>query len=461
MLLLASCGFYMYFKPEYIVILAFTIVIDYWAGILIAEAPSQQLKQRYLLLSLISNIGILAFFKYYNFLDDNITGLAKVFGVGLNIPYLHWLLPIGLSFHTFQAMSYTIEVSRGNQEAERHFGIYSLYVMFYPQLVAGPIERPQNMLHQFHEEHHFSWDNLIGGLKLMGWGVFKKVVIADRMATIVDYVYADPYKWHGFALVVTLVVYAAQIYCDFSGYSDIALGSAQVMGFKLMRNFNYPFRARNIADFWRRWHISLNTWFNDYLFTPLIVNKRDWGKWGVVFAIFVTFGISGLWHGASWTFVTWGLLNGAGLAYDFLSKKFRRELSKKIPAVIYNNVSVALTFSFCCLVWIFFRASTFKTAFYVLGNLFRHGPGSGYFSLTEPSLHGQPSAYLGQPLWRLAASLALIPLLFFAEQAISYKDENHFRKLPKAVRWGVYYMMAMAVLFFGVYNTNQFIYFQF
>ncbi len=253
-LLIASCIFYMAFIPVYIFILFFTIVIDYIAGLMI-EKESGSKRKLYLILSIAVNVGLLAFFKYYNFFTENVNDLLRLLHIAYHpIPLLNIILPVGLSFHTFQAMSYTIEVYRGNQKAERQFGIYALYVMFYPQLVAGPIERPQNLLHQFHEEHKFDSQYLLIGLRLMMWGFFKKLVIADRVAQYVNIVYAYPNEFHYLNLIIAVFFFGIQIYCDFSGYSDIALGSAQVMGFKLMTNFNRPFlNSVNIGEFWRRW----------------------------------------------------------------------------------------------------------------------------------------------------------------------------------------------------------------
>ncbi len=312
----------------------------------------------------------MAVFKYYNFINANITGLYSLTGHKNPIPYLNILLPIGLSFHTFQAMSYTIEVYRGNQQPERHFGIYALYVMFYPQLVAGPIERPQNMLHQFHEKKFFDYDRVLSGLQQMLLGFFKKIVIADRLGVYVDAVYQDVQHANSISVLIALVFFSFQIYCDFSGYTDIALGAAKVMGFDLMRNFNRPFMSKNISEFWRRWHISLSTWFNDYLFTPLVINKRDWGKAGVVFAILVTFLLSGLWHGAGWPFLIYGLLYGIAVAFEFLTKKSRSRISKKMPALIYDNLSIALTFSYVSLALVFFRAGFLSKAILVYKTLF-------------------------------------------------------------------------------------------
>jgi len=248
----------MFFKPIYILILLFTIVIDYCAGILIESAAVKH-KKTFLISSLIANIGVLVIFKYYNFINDNVSVLTAFFHGNFSFPYLKILLPIGLSFHTFQAMSYTIEVYRGNQKAEKHFGIYALYVMFYPQLVAGPIERPQNILHQLHEKKDFDYERIFSGLKQMLWGFFKKLVIADRLSLYVNSVYNNHEMHSGISLGLASVFFSFQIYADFSGYSDIALGSARVMGINLMNNFNFPFISRNISEFWRRWHVSLSS----------------------------------------------------------------------------------------------------------------------------------------------------------------------------------------------------------
>ena len=461
LLLAASCFFYMFFKPEYILILAFTIIIDYFAGIWIEGQQNQRKRKLFLILSLVANIGVLAAFKYFNFVNEQVTGLARVFGYNNPIPYLKIILPIGLSFHTFQAMSYTIEVFRSNQKAERHLGIYALYVMFYPQLVAGPIERPQNIIHQFYERKVFKYENLVAGVKRIAWGLFKKVVIADRLALMVDMVYKDPSQWHGGAILLTIVLFGIQIYCDFSGYSDIALGTAKVMGYNLMENFNYPFRSKNITEFWRRWHISLSSWFNDYLFTPLVINKRDWGMLGVVFALFVTFCISGLWHGAAWTFVIFGALHGLAVIFEFVTKKRRKKISKALPAWLYNNGSMLLTFVYACTAWIFFRANSLEQAGVVLRNLFSVNEMGSYFALGKPDLHGLPSSYLGLPFWQFSFSILLIPFLFFSEWLFSYKNESRFNSLSRPVRWSTYYLIAFSILYFGVFNTKQFIYFQF
>jgi alginate O-acetyltransferase complex protein AlgI len=447
LLLIASCYFYMVFVPVYILILGFTIIVDYFAGILIDQSSGVK-RKFYLTISLVANIGVLAFFKYFNFINENISLLLSQFGINNHIPYLSILLPVGLSFHTFQAMSYTIEVYRGNQAAEKSFGIYSLYVMFYPQLVAGPIERPQNLLHQFYEKHSVTFENFSIGFRLMLWGFFKKLVVADRLSIFVSAVYENPEAYSTSMLITSVLFFAFQIYADFSGYSDIALGAARIMGFKLMTNFNTPFFSTSITEFWRRWHISLNTWFNDYLFTPIMVAKRDWGKLAVVFALMVTFGVSGLWHGAGWTYIIFGLLHGVAVCYEFLTKKFRKKLSKKVPAILYNNLSLLLTFTYVCLTWIFFRAETFSDAIIILKKIFNP---QGKFFLFDNNLNV------------IVYSLIAIVILMANDLSIhlnhgkSYFLEN---KSP-VVRMATYCFLLITILLIGVFDGGQFIYFKF
>lgn len=451
LLLVASCVFYMFFKPEYILILGFTIVIDYYAGIKIESATDPAVRKRYLVLSLIANIGALAVFKYFNFINDNITGLCNLFGVGNKIPYLNIILPIGLSFHTFQAMSYTIEVYRGNQKAERHFGIYSLYVMFYPQLVAGPIERPQNMLHQFWEKYNWDYKRVMSGLRLMGWGLFKKIVIADRLSIVVDSLYSGAYGYNTIWVVIGTFFFAYQIYCDFSGYSDIALGSARVMGFTLMKNFNYPFQAKTISDYWRRWHISLSTWFSDYLYTPIVINKRDWGKWAVVFGLVITFFISGLWHGAGWTFIIWGVLHGIAMSYEFLTKKWRKRTMARLPLWLNNTLSQLLVFLFLQFVWIFFRAPDFDSAFCVI---------RGLFNFTD---FGEQVPAMTAAI-RYSMIVGFIVLAHFLLFEKLWRNEKVQKKLLGSVwaQMAVFAYMALLFIFFGSFkNAQSFIYFQF
>ena len=371
LLLTASCYFYMAFIPQYILILFVTITVDYFAGIGLESVQGSR-RRWVLLASIAANVGMLGFFKYFNFANENIAALANFIGWNYPIENLAIILPIGLSFHTFQSLSYTIEVYRGNQKAERHFGYLALYVLFYPQLVAGPIERPQNILHQLHEEHRFEYQRVTDGLKWMAWGMFKKVVVADRMALFVNPVYDSPRDFQGPALVFATIAFAIQIYCDFSGYSDIAFGSAQVMGIRLMKNFQHPYFATSISEFWRRWHISLSTWFRDYVYIPLGGNRA--GTRRMAINLLITFLISGLWHGANWTFVIWGGLHGLYVVLNNLVEPRwirLRDLgfAKRLPSA-FDAASLLTTFGLVCFAWIFFRAANISDALYIAGNLF-------------------------------------------------------------------------------------------
>ncbi len=450
-LLLASCIFYCAFVPAYIIILFFTIIIDYFAGILIDREKGRKRKW-WLVASLISNIGVLAVFKYYNFFIDNVNALLHLSHLSAgSLPILRILLPIGLSFHTFQAMSYTIEVYRGNYPPERHFGIYALYVMFFPQLVAGPIERPQNILPQLHEEHKPNPSLIGSGLRLMAWGYFKKMVIADHLGMYVDKVYDTPGQFGGFPTLIALVFFAFQIYCDFSGYTDIAIGSARVMGYDLMKNFDRPFISKNMTEFWRRWHISLSTWFNDYLFTPLVIAKRNWGKGAVVFALLITFFISGFWHGAGWTFLIFGLLHGIAIIFEFLTKKFRLQLSTRIPAFLYGPGSQLLTFAYLCFTWIFFRSQNIHVVLTTIKNCFR-----GYDWRHPGFTTNIVNRYDFYVSIFFTLSLILLEFLLF-----SRNGRQKFLQFNLGVRLACYILLCLVILCFGLFNHSRFIYFQF
>ncbi len=467
LLLLASCYFYVVFVPAYILILFATIVIDYFAGIWIAEAHGSRRKWL-LIISLISNIGILAFFKYLGFFTGNLVGLLseagltqaaesvnayslRVLGKVLTLfgqqpvasfNVVNTILPVGLSFHTFQAMSYTIEVYRGNQKSERHFGIYALYVMFYPQLVAGPIERPQNVLWQYHTYFKYDWEQVKAGLVQMAWGFFKKVVIADRLAVVVDAAYNHVPEQNGLSLLVATLFFTFQIYGDFSGYSDIAIGAARVMGFTLMENFHTPYAARSISEFWRRWHISLSTWFRDYLYIPLGGNRVGLVRQYV--NQFIVFMVSGLWHGAKWTFVIWGALHGLYLVLARMRDRWLDRRGIRLPEEnrAYRALQVGLTFALVMLTWVFFRANTTRDAFAVL---------SGIFSLSLADVFKTP--FNGM---EMAFSVLLIGLMLLKEKA--------FYVLPtrsNAVFAGVFTILVALCYLFGFFTSSQFIYFQF
>jgi len=458
-LLLASCIFYMYFIPVYILILFLTIIIDYFAGILLENSEGKKRKW-YLIASIVTNIGILTIFKYFNFFIDNLNAISGVLGSPQTFNYLSIILPIGLSFHTFQAMSYTIEVYRGNQKAERHFGIYSLYVMFYPQLVAGPIERPQNVLPQLKKVNNFNFDNLILGLKWILLGIFKKVVIADRLALIVDEVYKDPSAYSGLSLVITCILFAIQIYCDFSGYSEIAIGTAKTMGINLMLNFRQPYFSKSLSEFWNRWHISLSTWFKDYIFIPINFHYRGLGLNGIVIAILCTFFLSGFWHGASWTFVIWGLIHGIGLVFETYTTRLRNSIFKKVRIFRLINLGTLLTFIFIALSDVCFRAIDVKQAIVIYEKIFSINS-VDYIKIANSNVHDLPPLYLGQPLWRFLIAVLMVPLIFIIDWFVETNQSIKINRESRIVQWVFYVILITVVLFFGTFDTHQFIYFQF
>lgn len=442
LLLLASCYFYMSFVPVYIFILGFTICIDYFAGIFLERATNPNTKKTLLLLSLFANIGILVFFKYFNFLNHTLDNVLSYSSNHTPFPFLKILLPIGLSFHTFQAMSYTIEVYRGNYKAEKHFGIYALYVMFYPQLVAGPIERPQNILLQFHKEHKYSFENLKSGLMLMGFGLFKKVVIADRIAEIVDRVYADPKSQNGKTLLIITILYSFQIYCDFSGYSDIGIGAARTMGYKLVNNFNVPYLSKSLSEFWGKWHMSLSTWFKDYLYIPLGGSRvRVQRKYLNLIIVFL---ISGLWHGANWTFVIWGALHGILLIVEHIKiacfKKLKFDVKSNWFKRMLQTAGIFLLVTFA---WIFFRSPDIYIAITVLQRIFS-------ISILDTFNY----------------NIATLPLLIFCSTLIIFLmiKEYYFLIIPtKNTKsfYLIFILLLVSCYLFGVFNNTQFIYFQF
>jgi len=439
----------MVFVPIYILILGFTIVIDYFAGIYL-ETTDLKRKKIFLIISLIANIGVLAFFKYYNFLNDNLTAILYGINYKNPIPYLSILLPIGLSFHTFQAMSYTIEVYRGNQKAERHFGIYALYVMFYPQLVAGPIERPQNLLWQFRKKIDFDAEKVSSGLKLMAWGAFKKMIIADRIAPYVSEIYSNPQSHSGFPLLLAACLFSIQIFCDFSGYSDIAIGAARVMGFNLMKNFDRPYHSRNIHEFWKRWHISLSTWFKDYLYISLGGNRVSKNRW--YFNMIVVFLISGLWHGASWNFVIWGGLHGMYQIIGIRTKTVRARFNEftginKFP-ILLQIFDISFNFFIVTIAWIFFRVTSFTDAIYIVRHLFDFNT----WNLESSTFKLVDLAIIGFGI----IIMEFVHLLQYKESPIILLS-----KQKTSIRWVTYFGIILVILFLGKFDNESFIYFQF
>jgi alginate O-acetyltransferase complex protein AlgI len=423
------------------------------------EKATGHSRKLFLVISIVANVGVLAFFKYYNFFIDNINQLFSLSHLSTRASFLNIVLPIGLSFHTFQAMSYTIEVYRGNQKAEKHLGIYALYVMFYPQLVAGPIERPQNVLHQFHEKHRFTYEDAVAGSRLILWGMLKKVVVADRLALITDPIFNNPHGQSGTTLAIASIFFAFQIFCDFSGYSDIALGTARFMGFKLMTNFNKPYHSRNIAEFWKRWHISLSTWFRDYLYIPLGGNRVS--KARSYFNQFFVFMVSGFWHGANWTFICWGSLHGLYLITARLTKDSR---NKAVGAIgldkvhwLHNMLNVLFTFCLATLAWIFFRANNVHDAIYIINRL-TYIPSEMAQVVRMHKLYflHLPGLAFVFRCFLLIAGLEIAHIL-----SVKYKLDHTFSDRPTIFRWSLYFAGIACFFLFGVFEKHSFIYFQF
>ncbi len=427
----------MVFNPVYVLILFYTIVVDYIAGLKIEKHKNNvRTKKYWLFASLVANIGALAFFKYADFILENLNSVFHLVQIDHSYSLLHILLPIGLSFHTFQAISYTVEVYRGHQKAERNLIDYSLYVMFFPQLVAGPIERPQRLLHQFKEKHFFKYENFSLGAKWILWGLFKKIVVADNLSVIVDAVYNSPQNHSGLALITATFLFAFQIYGDFSGYSDIAKGTAKILGFDLMINFNLPYFSKNVSEFWRRWHISLSSWFKDYVYIPLGGSRKK-----VLRSTFFTFALSGLWHGANVTYLIWGALNG--LLVYMEKTIFNRGFN--FPAWL----KIGFTFMAIDFCWIVFRASNLTDAWYIINHLF-----------TNWSVNSIAAIGVDRHHWLIA--IAMLAFMIAVEWISRHKSIiETWHNATRIKKVAFLNILLFLMLCFGVFEHRTFIYFQF
>ncbi len=466
-LLFASYVFYMGWNPPYALLLLFSTFITFMSSILIDRAQRRASAEGrpkagriWVAACLAMNLGILFFFKYFDFAVDNLNALFGALGIRLIQPAFDVLLPVGISFYIFQALSYTMDVYRGDVKVEHNFFRYAVFVSFFPQLVAGPIERSGNLLRQFEEPHQLSFSNVRDGLMMMVWGFFQKIVIADRAAIFVNQVFNYPAYYGGVEVLIAMLLFAVQIYCDFAGYSNIAIGAAQVMGFDLMRNFRQPYFAVSVADFWRRWHISLSTWFRDYLYIPLGGNRR--GKKRKYINIMIVFLTSGLWHGAAWTYVIWGGLNGLYQVIGGITKPMRLRLMERMhmrtKTFSHHLLQVLITFFLIDISWVFFRANSISDAFLLLRNLFVIHP----WVLVDGSLLNMG---LNGVEW-LVLIVAILVLFFVGlleEKGISLRQSLNRQELW--LRFAVVLGAVMAVLIFGIYGPGfdaaAFIYFQF
>lgn len=449
LLLIASYYFYMCWKAEFIILIVLSTLVDYVAALGMEKTASGRMRKMWLGFSLTSNLGMLFTFKYLNFFSTSFQEVFNTFNIGYHFPTYNLLLPAGISFYTFQTLSYTIDVYRGQKKAEHHFGIFALYVCFFPQLVAGPIERAVSFLPQFHEKHALDIQRIVDGLRMVLWGLFKKIVIADRLSIYVNTVYNNPHHFDSApTFIMATYFFAFQIYCDFSAYSDIAIGSARMLGFDLMENFRKPYESKSISEFWSRWHISLSTWFRDYLYIPLGGNRV--GKIYYYRNLFIIFLVSGLWHGANWTFVIWGALHGFFLVFALISKSLRESFSEKIGLKkfkrLHGAVQVFICFHLVCLGWVFFRANNVSDAFHVIGAIF----GPNWFSL---DISNASHFFYG--------ILGIVSLLAVERLQGNRTMVESFNRWPTWLRWGIYSYCILLILTIGVIDGGQFIYFQF
>jgi len=443
-LLLVSYVFYMYWNPIFIVLIVGSSLVDYLAARFIANTENIQRRKLFLSLSILVNLGILFYFKYYNFLRENIQYLIDTIGVELTIPDHTWLLPAGISFYTFQTLSYTIDVYRGHQKVEKNFFIFGLYVSFFPQLIAGPIERTTNLLPQFRKKQQFDYKRVRSGLLLILLGLFKKIVIADRFAVYSDEIFNNPTEYTGMAAIMGMFFFSFQIYCDFSGYTDMAIGAARVLGYRLMENFKGPYFSKSIQEFWRRWHISLSTWFRDYLYIPLGGNRG--GTYLLYRNLIIVFLVTGIWHGANWTFIIWGLFHGFFLIVERLGWL---KILEKLPSI----AQVFYTFFITSIAWVFFRANSISDAMLIFQNFTVYD--ESFFSINIYD------TIVDTVEFKISMVLMIvIAIIHYWEYKIDIV--NTILSKPLLVRWPVYLLLIYSITLLGHYGeTKPFIYFQF
>lgn len=444
MILIASYVFYGWWDWRFLSLIFISSITDYTIGLRLHKSKSKNRRKLLLYFSLVINIGLLGFFKYFNFFIDSFINLSSMIGFSVNSRSLNIILPVGISFYTFQTLSYTIDIYRNKLEPTKDIIAFFAFVSFFPQLVAGPIERAKNLLPQFRKRRFFDYAKAVDGLRQILWGLFKKVVIADNCAKYVDLIYANYNTLNGSVLLLGTIYFAFQIYGDFSGYSDIAIGTARLFGFDIMQNFAYPYFSRDIAEFWRRWHISLSTWFRDYVYIPLGGSYCNKPK--RIRNILITFTTSGLWHGANWTFVFWGFLNGLYYIPLMLLNKHKNHtetvaLNRILPS-IKETFHILATFFITLIAWVFFRAENIQHAFGYLTHMFS----TSLFSL--PTNH-----------WKYVPLIIILVVTEWFQRGKLHGLQ--FDRIPISIRWLVYNSLIITIVLFGVFERKEFIYFQF
>ncbi|MCT8340050.1 MBOAT family protein [Flavobacteriaceae bacterium TK19130] len=449
-IVVASYIFYGWWDWRFLLLIIFSTFVDYSVGYLLHRQEKKRHRKLLLSISILVNLGFLAVFKYYNFFLENFVEAYSFIGGSIRPSSLSLILPVGISFYTFQTLSYTIDIYNRKLQPTKDFIAFSAFVCFFPQLVAGPIERATHLLPQFLQKRSFEYNQAVNGLRQILWGLFKKVVIADNCARYADIIFNSSEDASGSTLVVGAVFFAFQIYGDFSGYSDIAIGTSRLFGFDLMNNFNYPYFSRDIAEFWRRWHISLSTWFRDYLYIPLGGSLGS--TWKKVRNIFIIFLVSGFWHGANWTFIAWGALNALYFLPLMVTKRNRKfmgriAVGKDLPS-LHEFAQIALTFMLTCFAWIFFRARDLAHAFQYIGGIF------------DASLFQFPTFHLDSEVRPLLLLLGAFMIMEWLGRDDAFAIENIGTPWPKPVRWSVYFGIVF-LLFYFTGEQQQFIYFQF
>lgn len=438
-LLAASIYFISMLSPNLVLFTIAFIVLNYFFGRALEKQIDTKWRLKIFWLAIYANIGILAFYKYINFLFENINSLLNLFSANSNLPYLSLIVPVGISYYTFQALGYIIRINRRAEKAERNFVNFANYLAFFPKFLAGPVERSNHFFPQVNARIEFNQENISAGLRLFLWGMFKKVVIGNNLGAPVGLVYGHMDNYSGLPLVLIFFLQAIHLYCDFSGYTDMALGVARIFGIKLVDNFNRPFFARNVGEFWRRWHISLSSWCNDFIFSPFIVKYRRLGNRAAIAGIFVSFFVIGIWHGANWTFIMVGILQGIAISYEFASKKKRLEIASKLPSGLVVFVSRALTYLFFSFTLVFFNSHSISDAFYFISHLFSN------FHL---SLSGNKLIYDSAGFFiAFAAFVVLFVIEIYQERGVDVA--GYFLKMPRAVRWVGYYLLIVSVFYYS------------
>ncbi len=449
-IVIASYVFYGWWDWRFLLLIIFSSLVDYLVGLFLIKEENRVKRKLLLWISIIVNLGLLIFFKYYNFFLESFISAFAFFGNEINPTSLNIILPVGISFYTFQTLSYTIDIYKSKIEPTKDFIVFSAFVSFFPQLVAGPIERATNLLPQFYKRRIFNYNKAVDGLRQILWGLFKKIVIADNCAEYADWIFSNSTSASGSTLVFGVIFFTFQIYGDFSGYSDIAIGTSRLFGFNLMRNFAFPYFSRDIAEFWRRWHISLSTWFRDYMYIPM-----GGGKGGVVSRVrntFIIFIVSGFWHGANWTFIAWGLLNAIYFLPLLLLNKNRRNmevvaLNKLFPT--FNEVlKILFTFGLTVLAWVFFRAENITQAIEII------------FTIFSKSLFSVPHFFNSGNVFTLISLIIIFLIIEWLGRNSEFAIANLGLKWNKVFRWLFYYSIIFVIFYFSG-EKQEFIYFQF